>query len=87
LAKSHIETLFAHYGGLPHTFRKLLEKDPETTDEERFDLDMSSDALIGAIIWTLLLITCLIGWPVVLLWLVYSMIVRPDMTEFEEMFK
>lgn len=87
LMKSYLENLFRPLGGLPSVCRKLWLNDPENTDEDEFILKNTSDNLINAILWMLLLIACILIWPVVLLQLVYWMIVKPDVTEFEEMHK
>ena len=87
IGKSHLEKLFSPYGGLVSACRKLWLNDPENTYEDNFTLENTPDNVIGAILWTLLLIACLIGWPLIILQLVYWMIIKPDMTEFEEMFK
>jgi len=87
LMKSHLENLFRPLGGLPSVCRKLWLNDPENTDEDRFLLQGTSDNLISAILWTLLLIVCIFLWSGVLLQLVYWMIIKPDVTEFEEMHK
>ena len=87
IAKSHLEKLFSPYGGLVSACRKLWLNDPENTYEDNFTLENTPDNVIGAILWTLLLIACLLIWPLIILQLVYWMIFKPDMTEFEEMFK
>lgn len=87
LSKSQLEKLFSRYGGLVSACRKLWLNDPENTYEDRFTLENTPDNVIGAILWTLLLIACILIWPLVLCQLVYWMIIKPDMTEFEEMFR
>lgn len=87
LGRNYIENLFRPFGGLVVVCRKLWLNDPENTYEDKFALENTPDEFIGAILWTLLLIACLCIWPVVIIWLVYNMIVKPDVTEFEEMHK
>jgi len=87
LGKSYIENLFRPFGGLPSVCRKIWLEDLENSYEEKLALEDVPDGFIAAILWTLLLIACMIIWPIVIIWLVYNMIVKPDMTEFEEMFK
>ena len=87
LAKSHLEKLFSQYGGLVSACRKLWLNDPENTDEDDFVLRNTPDNVIGAILRTLLLIACILIWPLVILQLVYWMTFKPDMNEFEEMIK
>ena len=61
--------------------------DPEIPNDEKWQLQKTPEGFIAAILWTLLLIACLLIWPLIILQLVYWMIIKPDMTEFEEMFK
>ena len=87
LVKSHVESTLAPHGGIVQVFRKSIDSDPEIPDEDKYGVDSSSDDLIEAVVWTGLLIACLIAWPVLIFWLVCTKVFKTDKIDFEEMHK
>ena len=81
LAKSWLETVSRPYGGIIKAWRKSHENDPETSNEDRYDMRNTPDNVLNAIVWTTILVANLIAWPLVLLWMVWYKVFPEDFVE------
>jgi hypothetical protein len=62
LVKSYLETSLKPYGGLCEAWRKCYRNDPETTEDELWELDKVPDEFFKAVFWTLVLIFNIALW-------------------------